>query len=149
MTKKTDAGDKGQLDTNSTDTSKVSDQSGAGNAAGPAGAQTTEELIAAGAEASRRQMAEVRELLTEDRDAFRAAFPNLSAAIDAWEDGDLPSPTAVRIVSKVEGFRRAGVAHSKAGVDHPLDVFQSPVQLEQLFAEPNLIVSFLTGSQAD
>ncbi|WP_141678965.1 hypothetical protein, partial [Acinetobacter baumannii] len=64
--------------------------------------------MAAGAEASRRQMAEVRERLRADRDAFRATFPKFSAAIDAWAESDMPNPTALRIISKVNGFRRAG-----------------------------------------
>ena len=152
MTRKTDAADdankaKDQASTNSTHTPGESDQSGAGNTAGPAGAQSTEELMAAGAEASRRQMAEVRERLREDRDAFRATFPKFSAAIDAWEESDMPNPTALRIISKVNGFRRAGVVHSMDGVDHGLDVFTSPAQLEQLFSDPNLVVSFVIGSQ--
>lgn len=148
MAKKNDTNEagqtNGQLDPNFKNTPE-SDQGGAGNLAGPAGTPSTEELIAAGAETSRRQLAEVREVLAKDRDEFKTMFPNLWAAIVAWEDGDNArrAPTALRIVAKIDGFRRAGVTHSKAGVDHPLDAFPSPVQLEQLFAEPNLVVTFV------
>ncbi|HEV2501611.1 MAG TPA: HI1506-related protein [Mesorhizobium sp.] len=149
MAKKNDTNEagqiNGQLEQNFKNTPE-SDQGGAGNAAGPAGAPSTEELIAAGAETSRRQLAEVRETLAKGRDEFKAMFPHLAAAIDAWEDSDTAplAPTALRIVAKVDGFRRAGVAHSKAGVDHPLEAFPSPIQLEQLFSEPNLVVTFIS-----
>lgn len=157
----------GQLDASSTNTAKVSDQGGAGIVAGPAGAQTTDELIQAGAAASRQQMAEVRDFLKAEegkgsapenlteamrrwdergygpKAEFRDFFPNLTAAIEAWQaSGATEPPTVLRIVAKVDGFRRSGLTHSKSGAEHPIDAFPSPVQLEQLFAEPNLVVSF-------
>jgi hypothetical protein len=46
----------------------------------------------------------------------------------------------VRIKAQRDGYRRAGVAHTKAPVDHAHDTF-SPAQLEQLQADPNLSVS--------
>ena len=51
---------------------------------------------------------------------------------------------AVRIISAVDGFRRAGVAHGKAPTDHPADAFNEE-QLEALEAEPNLTVLAIEG----
>jgi len=46
----------------------------------------------------------------------------------------------IRITSKREGFRRCGVAHSKAAVDWPDDRF-SEEELATLKAEPMLLVT--------
>jgi hypothetical protein len=48
----------------------------------------------------------------------------------------------IRITSRVEGFRRAGVAHSIAPTDHDAGAF-SLEQLAALQAEQNLIVELL------
>lgn len=53
-----------------------------------------------------------------------------------------PDITGIRITSKVEGFRRAGVRHSKTPTDYGLDAF-SPEQLGQLDDEPNLRVEYI------
>lgn len=45
----------------------------------------------------------------------------------------------IRITAKIEGFRRAGIAHSRTPTDHADDAF-SEEQMEQLFNEPNLII---------
>lgn len=76
-------------------------------------------------------------------DEFQARFPRLSAAIEAWKVSSFSPPVGLRISSKIEGFRRAGVAHSKAPVEHPLDRWPQPEQLEALFAEPNLVVEVI------
>lgn len=104
------------------------DQGGAGNTAGSAGSLAVEDcaIWLDGGEAE-----------------FRARFPRLAAAIDAWQATGAPAPTAVRIRSKVEGFRRAGIAHSKMPVEHQLGAFLKPEHLEALFAEPNLVVEFI------
>ncbi|MGO4558319.1 hypothetical protein [Mesorhizobium sp. 2RAF21] len=173
MSRKTDAADdaskaKDQASTNSTHTPGESDQGGAGNTAGSAGAPTADELIKAGAEASRHQMAEVNDFLKAEQEKvagpqnlgeamrewdergygpkgeFRTFFPKLTAAIEAWQaSGVAEPPTGLRIVATVDGFRRCGLTHSKSGTNHPLEAFPSPVQLEQLFSEPNLVVSFV------
>lgn len=114
--------------TNSTDDTprEETDQGGAGNVAGSAGSEAPE-VRAGSAEAE-----------------FRAKFPRFSAELDAWkaEHGD-ELPAGLRIKSKVEGFRRGGIAHSKAAVDHPIEAFKSPEQLESIFAEPNLTVELI------
>ncbi|MER9211574.1 HI1506-related protein [Mesorhizobium sp. M0663] len=115
--------------TNSTDdTPPSNDQGGAGNTADSAGSLTVNAsaIWLDGGEAE-----------------FRARFPCLSTAIDAWEASGATAPTAVRIRSKTDGFRRAGIAHSKTPVEHQLDGFRSPEPLEALFAEPNLVVEFI------
>lgn len=46
---------------------------------------------------------------------------------------------ALRITSKQEGFRRAGVAHSAQATVHPIDKF-SKDQIAALKADPMLVV---------
>ena len=46
----------------------------------------------------------------------------------------------IQIVSKVDGFRRGGIAHSTKPTDHPLSKFTKE-QLQQLDGEPNLIIT--------
>ncbi|RUY12031.1 hypothetical protein EOA25_04390 [Mesorhizobium sp. M2A.F.Ca.ET.040.01.1.1] len=113
--------------TNSTDDPPESDgQGGAGNTAGSAESEAPD-VQAGSADAE-----------------FRAEFPRFSAELDAWkaEHGD-ELPAGLRIKSKVEGFRRGGIAHSKAAVDHPIEAFKSPEQLEAIFAEPKLKVELI------
>ncbi|MGO2233105.1 MAG: HI1506-related protein [Marinomonas sp.] len=47
------------------------------------------------------------------------------------------------INSKIEGYRRAGMAHSKTPVTHPDDTF-SEAQLAQLKADPRITVTLDT-----
>ncbi|MFH1796271.1 MAG: HI1506-related protein [Pseudomonadota bacterium] len=72
-----------------------------------------------------------------------AKYPLFFAASEAWKaahPGTLP--TLIRIASKVEGFRRAGMAHSKAPADHSIFDFD-PDRIEMLLGEPNLKVEFV------
>lgn len=109
--------------TNSTDTPSEDREGGAGNPAGPAATST---------------------FLAEMEAKFREACPHLAAAIDAWEAaGKEGRPVAVRIAAKRDGFRRAGMAHSKAPAEHPIETFREPEQLEQLLGEPNLVVELI------
>lgn len=48
----------------------------------------------------------------------------------------------IRITSRVDGFRRAGVAHSIAPTEYEASAFNAE-QLAALQAEPNLIVELL------
>jgi len=52
----------------------------------------------------------------------------------------------IRITSKIDGFRRAGVAHSATPTDYPNDFFK-PGQLAALEAEPNLVVQQLPDTK--
>jgi hypothetical protein len=54
----------------------------------------------------------------------------------------------IRITSKQDGFRRCGVAHTKAGTDHPADRF-TEAELELLQADPMLTVELLDGELSD
>ena len=45
------------------------------------------------------------------------------------------------VKSKIEGYRRAGMAHSKAPVTHPDGTF-SEAQIAQLKADPRITVTF-------
>lgn len=104
------------------------DQGGAGNGAGSAGSLTLEDLD---------------KRIGTAEDEFRAKFPHLAAAMDAWQAISDQAPDGVRIASKVEGFRRAGIRHSKQAIEHLIEDFKGPEQLEALFAEPNLIVELI------
>lgn len=53
----------------------------------------------------------------------------------------------VRIKAPRDDYRRAGIAHKKAAVDHPHDAFSAD-QLEQLFGDDNLIVSYVDAPKA-
>ncbi|MEI9410715.1 HI1506-related protein [Mesorhizobium salmacidum] len=119
-----------------TDTSeKADDQGGAGDTAGSAGSLALDEALDA--------LGSQGEHLDTEAE-FRARFPRMSAELDAWkaENGD-QLPAGLRIRSKVDGFRRAGIAHSKAPVEHQIGAFKGPEQLEALFAEPNLVVELI------
>jgi len=48
----------------------------------------------------------------------------------------------VRIVSRVDGFRRGGIAHSHAPVEYEAGRF-SAEEFEALKSEPNLIVEVI------
>lgn len=57
------------------------------------------------------------------------------------------STPALRITAKVEGFRRAGMAHPARATDHPAGTF-SPRQVEELMGDAGLVVQSL-GFEAD
>jgi hypothetical protein len=54
----------------------------------------------------------------------------------------------VRITSRVEGFRRAGVPHSKTPTDYPLETF-TRAQLKALEAETRLTVEVLEAEDEE
>ncbi|WP_036551098.1 HI1506-related protein [Neptunomonas japonica] len=56
--------------------------------------------------------------------------------------------THIRITAAVEGFRRAGIAHSTEPTIYAVDDF-SEEQLEQLHKEPRLVVEFVEAPEAD
>ncbi|WP_152966478.1 HI1506-related protein [Gulbenkiania mobilis] len=53
----------------------------------------------------------------------------------------------IRITAKVDGFRRAGVAHPATPTDHPDDTF-TEAQLTALQDEPMLVVEVVTDEKA-
>ena len=76
-------------------------------------------------------------------DEHLAQWPHLAAAVAAWRAaGNTLPPRAIRIRAKRDGFRRAGMAHTKAPIDHPAPTF-GPDALEALLAEPNLVVELV------
>ncbi|MER9851243.1 hypothetical protein NKJ55_28785 [Mesorhizobium sp. M0106] len=111
------------------------DQGGAGNAAGSAFAG----LI----DATGMSIDELEKRLDTAKAEFVAKYPSLSAALDTWQASGRPEPTTLRITSKVEGFRRGGMAHSRTPADHLLESFTSPDQLELIFAETMLVVELV------
>ena len=54
----------------------------------------------------------------------------------------------IRIISKKEGFRRCGVAHSEKPADYPDDKFTKK-ELERLKDEPMLIVQELPDPEPE
>ena len=52
---------------------------------------------------------------------------------------------SITIKSKIEGYRRAGMAHSKTSVTHADGIF-SEAQIKQLQADPRLAVEITEGS---
>lgn len=50
------------------------------------------------------------------------------------------------IKSSIEGFRRAGMAHSKTPIEHADGTF-TPAQIKQLEAEPRISVTITEGKQ--
>jgi len=104
---------------NSTDTSRATDDAGAGDTAGPAGVDLDP-----------RQFP----LLT-------AAFRQLSqsAMFDAF------GKVMLRVTAKQDGFRRGGIEHAGTA-DHELVRF-SPEQVEAMLAEPLLHVELVSVSR--
>ncbi|WP_089083905.1 HI1506-related protein [Aquitalea magnusonii] len=54
----------------------------------------------------------------------------------------------IRITARDDGFRRAGMAHSATPTEHPDETF-TPEQLQELKAEPLLLVEVLPDPQAE
>lgn len=56
---------------------------------------------------------------------------------------ELPKPgQIVRIKAPRDGYRRAGVAHTKAAKEHAHDAFDRD-QLEQLWGDENIAISYV------
>lgn len=55
---------------------------------------------------------------------------------------------ALRITAKVDGFRRAGIAHPAAPTIHPLESL-TPAQIEALDGEPMLVVEEIDVDEPD
>lgn len=119
------------------DTNTPRGSSGTAREASSTGGRTTAEAPSVGAQPGSPN----GDIQTAAAEAA-AKWPRFFAASEAWKaahPGVLP--TVMRITSKVEGFRRAGMAHPKATVDHPIGTFDAD-QTEQLLGEPNLKVEF-------
>ncbi len=95
-------------------------------------------------DASPTYIERVDAMLKAEEAKIRAQFPAWAAAIDAWQaKGGDQAPTGVRVISRREGFRRAGMAHSCQPTAHPIEAFGTPELLEALFGEPNLAVELV------
>lgn len=74
------------------------------------------------------------------RDEFKRDFPLSFALLSSFtETRSMENPPLVRVTSKRDGFRRAGIAHSSRPVDYRPGQL-SPEQLEAILAEPLLTV---------
>ncbi len=70
------------------------------------------------------------------------AVPKKTSASD-----DASAASALRITSKLAGFRRAGLAHPAEPTDYPAGTF-TPEQIATLKGEPMLVVEEIgTGDQ--
>lgn len=95
-------------------------------------------------DASPTYIERVDAMLKAEEAEIRARYPAWAAAIDAWQAaGNEQPPTGVRVISRREGFRRAGVAHTCAPAEHPIETFGTPELLEALFGERNLAVELV------
>lgn len=155
----------------STDNPESDEQGGAGNAAGPAQA-AVREILDAGpflldeapgqsplafedgklaidvasivdVDAIGKSLLRDPDFVLPEREEFRQQFPLVTAAFEAYAASHETSPSGLRITSKIDGFRRAGMAHPKTAVEHPLNPFADPLQIEQLLGEPNLVVELI------
>lgn len=54
----------------------------------------------------------------------------------------------VRVKADRDGYRRAGVAHTKAGIDHPADAFTAD-QMAALQDDPRLTVSVVDATDGE
>ncbi|MCR5855991.1 HI1506-related protein [Mesorhizobium sp. J428] len=123
------------------DGSATGTQSGSPNPSEDASQAVTE---GGGTGASEAGPASAAFLVPEDVvNEAHAKYPLLFGAWEAWRAAspDAP-PTSIQIKSKVEGFRRAGIAHSRTPTEHPIGTF-NPDQVEALLAEPHLTVRFV------
>lgn len=82
-----------------------------------------------------------------ERDEAERRYPLTIAALQAWGESagstaELEAGPTVRIAAKRDGFRRAGVPHSREPVDHPAARW-TPEQLETLLADPHLRVELV------
>ncbi|WP_026784217.1 HI1506-related protein [Pleomorphomonas koreensis] len=73
---------------------------------------------------------------TNQATGAEAARKRVSEAFDEF------GTRTIRITSRIEGFRRAGMRHSKTPTDHSFYAFTAE-QLDQLDDEPNLKVEYL------
>jgi len=133
--------------TNSTDDPERKSDGGAGHSpAGPAAGLGNMSLADLEQLAARDPdgFAELEKRVDAAESEFRSKYPKFSAAVFAWHaTGREDQPSALRIVSKHDGFRRAGMPHSRQPAEHPIEKFSGPEQLEALFAEPNLTVELI------
>jgi len=88
-----------------------------------------------------KALAWLSQALAGDRGLTEAEIREAFVAI-VLEQARTPGPAlnsgpVLRITSKVEGFRRAGMSHPKAATDHPIERF-APEEMRALLAEPNL-----------
>ncbi len=86
---------------------------------------------------------ELEERRFEERtEQYRKQYPRLAAMMDDWNAFGVRRSPVLRITSKVDGFRRAGISHLKTAVEHDT-INLTPVQIEALLAEPNLVVEVI------
>lgn len=74
-----------------------------------------------------------------ERNRYREAYPNLSRAMDDWLACGNTSVPAMRIVSKVDGFWRAGIKHTTKPAERSMANL-TPDQAEALLSEPKLVI---------
>lgn len=77
-----------------------------------------------------------------ERDRYREAYPHLSHAMDDWLASGNTSVPTMRIVSKVDGFWRAGIKHTTKPVEMSMANL-TPDQAEALLSERKLVIELL------
>jgi len=74
-----------------------------------------------------------------ERDRYRKNYPHLSRAMDDWLASGNASVPTMRIVSKVDGFWRAGIKHTTKPVELSMANL-TPDRAEALLSEPKLVI---------
>ena len=107
---------------------------------GGSGDQAVREPTAAELE----QTEQFEKQMADAQAAFRKQFPHFGAAVDKFVAANPDVvPVALRVKSKPDHFRRAGIAFSRQPVDLPIDQLSGLVQIEALLSEPNLVVEII------
>lgn len=77
-----------------------------------------------------------------DSFGFERDFPRTAELLGDWRATEGHDHPALRVTSKVAGFRRGGMAHPAEPVDHPVGLLQ-PHQIEAFLDEPMLVVELI------
>lgn len=122
---------------NSTNASQGAAETGAGNPAGSGEPPTVFGIdLANGPDFGAISLGDKITVLSD-------RYPLSYAFFAKWDDGDPDTmPTGLRVISKTDGFRRAGVAHSASGLTLLPGEF-TPDQLEAWLGEPELTVELV------
>ncbi|MCI5075555.1 HI1506-related protein [Oricola sp.] len=110
--------------------------------------KVAEESSAAAADLIVKVKAEAETVIADAKAAAARIVEEARAGASAPEPVETPPAATtdmkggVRIRSKIDGFRRAGVAHPKDATEYPAGTF-STEQIKVLKGEPNLVVEDL------
>lgn len=82
------------------------------------------------------------ELVEAERDSYRKQYPSLSRIMDEWKSTGQTGVPTLRIVSKIDGFWRAGIQHTIQPVELSMANL-TPDKAELLLSENTLIIELI------